>query len=249
MKLLPTGKGAGAKPQGLRDRVAAYVIEKITTGEWATGYRIPSENELVATFGVSRMTVHHALRDLASQGFLARRSGSGTYVAEPSAYIAEYAHLDVIREIEDRGGVHRADVLTREIIQPPSPIATAFGAADTGLLFHAVIVHFEDEIPFELEDRWMDPAFIPDGMAIDLSHQTLFSRLMRIRPYRQGSEQVRAVSISAREEQLLAVPSGTPALEVLRKTWSAAGVVTVARMLRAGPNGAMNGCIRASSDF
>lgn len=247
MKLLPAGKGSGTKPQGLRERVAAYVIDKITTGEWPPGHRIPSENELVAAFGVSRMTVHHALRDLASQGFLARRSGSGTFVAEPSAYVAEYAHLDVIREIEDRGGVHRAEVLTREIVQPPSSIATAFGVAGTHRLFHALIVHFEDTIPFELEDRWMDPAFVPDAMAIDLSHQTLFSRLMRIRPYRQGSEQVRAVIISAREEQLLGVPSGTPALEVLRKTWSAAGVVTVARMLRAGPNGAMNGRIRASS--
>ena len=52
----------------------------IRSGAWAPGARVPSENELVESFGISRMTANRALRELTADGFLARVPGVGTFV-------------------------------------------------------------------------------------------------------------------------------------------------------------------------
>jgi len=232
---------------GMRDRIADYVVARITSGEWSPGDLIPSESALTGIFGVSRMTVHHAMRDLTLRGFLVRRSGSGTFVAEPGAYVAEYAQLDVIAEIAARKGRYRVEVLTRELRQAAPDEAQSFDLKDGAKLFHAAILHYENDAPLELEDRLIDPRFLPDAMAIDLSSQTLFSRLMLVRPPREGAETVRAVFGSEAERRLLAVADGVPCLELARKTWCAEGTVTIARMLRSGDSRGMVGRIRMSN--
>jgi DNA-binding LacI/PurR family transcriptional regulator len=52
----------------------------IENGTYGAGFRLPSEHELVQTFGASRVTVSRALRELQSGGLIDRRAGSGTYV-------------------------------------------------------------------------------------------------------------------------------------------------------------------------
>jgi GntR family transcriptional regulator, arabinose operon transcriptional repressor len=55
--------------------------ESIISGEYREGARLPSEAELVRRFGVSRMTIVKAFKDLQQQGLVIRRPGSGTFVA------------------------------------------------------------------------------------------------------------------------------------------------------------------------
>ncbi|MEI9986622.1 MAG: GntR family transcriptional regulator [Aliidongia sp.] len=52
------------------------LMAKIATGEWPPRHRVPSENELVARLGVSRMTINRALRELAQDGVLLRVQAS-----------------------------------------------------------------------------------------------------------------------------------------------------------------------------
>jgi GntR family histidine utilization transcriptional repressor len=230
---------------GLRSQIISHVVGRIMSGEWKPGDRIPSEQALTMLFGASRMTVHHALRDLATRGFVIRRAGSGTFVAQPGAYVTEYRHFDIIEEIANCGGRHRAEVLHRGV-RPASPDeAAAFEMENEAPLFHAMVLHHEDDSPVELEDRLIAPRFLPDAMTIDLANQTMFSRLMFVRPYREGSETLRAVTGSPREIELLRVGAGTPLLEVVRRTWSSEGVVTIARMLRTGTRAGLAGRIRS----
>jgi GntR family transcriptional regulator, arabinose operon transcriptional repressor len=53
--------------------------ESILSGEYGPGSRLPSENDLVRRFGVSRMTIVKAIRELQQLGLVVRRMGSGTY--------------------------------------------------------------------------------------------------------------------------------------------------------------------------
>jgi GntR family transcriptional regulator, arabinose operon transcriptional repressor len=57
----------------------------IDQGTYSAGLRLPSENELVRTYGASRVTVGRALRELEVHGYVDRRSGSGTYVKNYSS--------------------------------------------------------------------------------------------------------------------------------------------------------------------
>ena len=78
--------GAAATAAGATAAIAAPNISRAQTttikmqGAWAPQDRVPSENALVREFGVARMTVNRAVRELAQEGFLTRVKGGGTYV-------------------------------------------------------------------------------------------------------------------------------------------------------------------------
>jgi len=61
------------------------LTEAIANGEYEPGARLPSESELVKTFGASRPTVNRALRELQLSGIIDRRVGSGSYVRADAA--------------------------------------------------------------------------------------------------------------------------------------------------------------------
>ena len=63
-------------------RVKHWLKDGLARGRWAPGVLMPSESELVARFGVSRMTVGRALNELQAEGLVERRQGQGTFAAE-----------------------------------------------------------------------------------------------------------------------------------------------------------------------
>ncbi|TIW30662.1 MAG: GntR family transcriptional regulator, partial [Mesorhizobium sp.] len=92
----------------LYEKVKDYVLGNIGSGKWPKDRRLPSENELVSTLGVSRMTVHRALRELTSEGHLLRIQGVGTFVAPPKPQSALIEIRNIAGEIAARGARHRA---------------------------------------------------------------------------------------------------------------------------------------------
>ena len=86
-----------SSPAPFYEKVKQAISEKIATGVWRPHDRIPSEADLVAQFGFSRMTVNRALRELTDEGLLVRLQGVGTFVAEPKGQSA----LFEIRSIAD----------------------------------------------------------------------------------------------------------------------------------------------------
>src|ERR1044072_1853754 len=75
---------AGASRQApTYQQVYSALRRDIQSGRLGNGGRLPSEAELVRTFGASRITVGRAVRDLQAAGLVERRAGSGTYVRSP----------------------------------------------------------------------------------------------------------------------------------------------------------------------
>jgi GntR family transcriptional regulator of arabinose operon len=66
-------------------RIYAALCQEIQSGRWTRGDRLPSEAELVERFGVSRITISRAVRDLQQVGLVDRRAGSGTFVRNVTA--------------------------------------------------------------------------------------------------------------------------------------------------------------------
>jgi GntR family transcriptional regulator len=63
--------------------------EKISSGVYAQGDQLPTEDDLIAEYGVSRITVRQALATLASEGLIERRQGRGTFIAERQQLMAQ----------------------------------------------------------------------------------------------------------------------------------------------------------------
>ncbi len=70
--------------QSVGDVVFDQMMHALSTKEWSPGMKIPGENELAKSMGVSRVTVRGALQKLAALGLVESRQGEGTFVSEPS---------------------------------------------------------------------------------------------------------------------------------------------------------------------
>jgi GntR family transcriptional repressor for pyruvate dehydrogenase complex len=62
--------------------VAEHIIERIRSGEWAPGQKLPNLVELAASYGIGRTTIREAISALKATGWLQVRHGSGTYISE-----------------------------------------------------------------------------------------------------------------------------------------------------------------------
>jgi GntR family histidine utilization transcriptional repressor len=78
-------RGKGAETLSLSQRIRADIEEKIMSGAWRPGDRIPVEHELAAQYGCARMTVTRATEALAEAGLIVRRKRAGSFVAQPAS--------------------------------------------------------------------------------------------------------------------------------------------------------------------
>ena len=103
-------------------RIKAYLQDGLAGGRWPPGAQMPSEAELVALFGASRMTVGRAVRELQAEGFVERVQGVGTFAAQPYRASSTLTIRDIHTEISERGRRHAARVkLVREEIKMEEP--------------------------------------------------------------------------------------------------------------------------------
>ena len=95
-------------------------------GTWKPGDKIPSENELSDTFGVSRMTVRQALQKMKALGLIETRSGSGSYVRQvnPDDSLQDLVPLMVLGDTSQQQVFQFREIIDAESIRIATPIAT-----------------------------------------------------------------------------------------------------------------------------
>lgn len=218
-----TGTDGGGTEAPLYRRVKAYVLERIRDGALQPGDRVPSEHELVAALGVSRMTANRALRELTAEGRLTRVAGAGTFVAPAKPLGTVLEIRNIADEIQARGGAHSARVLHLATEPAAGEVAEGFGRPAGTPLFHSILVHAENGRPILLEDRWVAPDAAPDYLAQDFARATPSEHLLAVAPVREVEHLVEAVLPDARIRTLLDMEVGEPCLLLRRRTWIAAG--------------------------
>ncbi|MBU3740448.1 MAG: GntR family transcriptional regulator [Rhodoferax sp.] len=108
------------------EQVKAFIKSRIHEGDWRPGDPVPSEAALQQQFGLSRMTVNRALRELVVEGLVSRTQGSGTVVAELHRISSTLAVRDLHDEIVERGHRHTARVLALGPVRAGTALAREF---------------------------------------------------------------------------------------------------------------------------
>ncbi len=235
---------SSASIQPLYLQVKRHILDNIGSGKWATSARVPSENEIVKSFGVSRMTANRALRELRDEGVLVRIAGVGSFVADRHARAHPLEIRGIAEEIRDRGHVHRAEIVSLERIRAVGTLAEDFGIAPRSELFRSVIVHFENDQPLQLEERCVLPALAPDYLSVDFSRTTPYDYLVKVAPLQEAEHLLRAVMPDERTRRLLAMKRDEPCLLMIRRTWTAGRIASVARLYYPGSRYEMSGRFR-----
>lgn len=215
----------------LYQRVKDHILARIQSGELVPGKRVPSENELVAALTVSRMTANRALRELTDQGFLARVPGVGTFVKEPQARASLMELKNIAEEITARGHIHTAEIILNETVEAKPSVAEAFGHTAGTRLHHLQILHRENGLPVQLEDRYVDETVAPGFSAQDFTRITPTQWLLSTVPVDELEHTVEAVVPKPRKARLLEIDKGEPCLSLYRRSFSQGRVVTVVTLL------------------
>jgi len=211
--------------------VKQMILDRIQSGEWPPKFRVPSENELVTDLGVSKMTANRALRELAAEGELVRIQGVGSFVAERKGYSPLFEVRNIAEEIAERGHSHEASVIVLAE-EPASPETADALDLDIGApVFHSLIIHSENGVPVQIEDRFVNPAAAPDYLTQDFSSQTPNAYLVAAAPLSGSEHVVEAAMPQPWECKLLTILKSEPCLTIRRRTWSGRQVVSTARLV------------------
>jgi len=215
-------------------RIKDHLLAEIHAGKWREGDVIPSEQELARQFSVSRMTVNRAVRELTAEQVLTRIQGSGTFVAQQKYQSTLVEIKSIADEVRARGHAHRSELHKLERCKAGDLLAGEFAVPIGHLLFHSVIVHMENELPIQVEDRWVNSALAPDYLQQDFSQTTPNEYLMAVAPLQSVSYRIEALSPPRDIADMLHIAQKEACLVLHRKTLSRGSVASVVTMWHPG---------------
>lgn len=222
--LLPL-RGTTIDDTPLHRQIRQQLRARILDGSYAPDSRMPSEAELGAIFGVSRITVRQALSDLQKEGLIHRIHGKGTFVARPKAF-QNVTHLQGFAEAMGAMGYEIVNDLRRfSFVPAEAAIAQKLGleAGDTVAEIHRV--RFLNRQPVSLEVTWLPEQIGRRLENADLVTRDIFLILENNCGLPLGHADLSIESILADDDlvKALRVEEGAPVLRIERLTHDADG--------------------------
>ncbi len=222
-------------------RLKRHLLEHILDGNWKAGDRVPSENELVKSFEVSRMTANRSLKELTNEGYLVRVPGVGTFVADFKAKSPLLEIRNIADEIRERGHAYHAEIILNVREKASPELMHSLELEEGAEVFHTIIVHREQGLPIQVEERFVSPAVVPGYGDVDFTQTTPSAFLIEAAPLQEAEHIVRACIPDSRICELLHMDPSDACLTVERRTWSNGRPATQATLYHPGKRFELSG--------
>ena len=134
--------------------LATQIRDAIRNGEYADGRQLPTEEQLAASYSVSRQTVRRAMQDLVSEGIIYRVAGRGTYpVAEQDRYVNHFGSVEELMALSLDTECEVVSPLQRKVdVETASRLR--LGSDE---IFHVTLVRWHAGVPFCYTSVWLPP--------------------------------------------------------------------------------------------
>ncbi|TPI68538.1 histidine utilization repressor [Mesorhizobium sp. B3-1-3] len=231
MSVVETDDVEGGEILSLHQRILSDIREKILSGAWAPGHRIPFEHELTAHYNCSRMTVNKALSQLAKAGLIERRRRSGSFVRQPQSQAAVLELHDIRIEVEALGLPYRYERLERLKRRSSAEDRARLGLSASGQVLALEGLHFAGERPFALEQRLINLSAVAEASEEEFLEIAPGPWLIGRVPWSEAEHRIRAMAADETIADALDIDPGAPCLVVERRTWSAEHPVTHVRFV------------------
>jgi GntR family transcriptional regulator len=207
-------------------QIEDWLAGAIAAGRIAPGDRLPAEQDLAAWFGVSRMTLRHALGELARRGLVTRTvgRGGGTFVAEPKLEQDLTTLAGFSEQLRRHGLTPGARVLAATEHPAGPATAAALLIAEDDPVYSVRRIRLADGKPLVLEHSLFPAAGFPGMLRcrLDGSLYELLEVRYGQRPH-HARERLEPVTASVREAEALEVEEGSPLMLVERTAYSPTG--------------------------
>lgn len=201
-------------PKTLYQQLRDVLEQKIDSGEWKPNERIPSENQLSAQYGVSRMTARAVLQDLVREEKLYRVQGKGTFVAEQKIEAQGLSYVGMREQLEQMGYEVTTKMIDSRIIKSDRNIARYLKLEEGTPVFMIKRVRYIKDGPISIHISYI-PMQYSEGLTPDLLEQEQLCVLMN-KNYglqrKRVTETLESVAAEKEEAELLNVKRGHPLL-------------------------------------
>jgi GntR family histidine utilization transcriptional repressor len=215
-------------------KIKTFILAGIDGGDWAEGAKIPSENELASKFSLSRMTVNRAIKELEADGVVNRVQGKGTFVSPPRPLSSVLKIQGIDDEIRARGNQYSCRVVGLRAVKANSELSYQLEIPAGAEIFHSSIVHCENEIPMQLERRWVKPSIWKRFLQQDFTKQTPHAYMMEQVPFSKGEHTIQAQIADARVRRTLKMDEDEACLTIHRRTWVRDSVASFVKLIHPG---------------
>ncbi|SED75996.1 GntR family transcriptional regulator [Streptomyces sp. 2231.1] len=207
-------------------RLAQTLQGRIEDGTYPPGSRVPSENQLVQAFGMSRPTVVRALELLKRDGWLESRQGFGTIVRGRPEVVEQKDRRGRDALERDESSVQGRLVQVEQVPVPPR-VASLLGVPKQARVLARRLLVEQDGEPVELSSSYF-PAGLAEGTELSASSPLREGQRAHLEARKKVrfdhvTERVSARMPSREEAELLAMPQGEPVLSVLVVACDVAG--------------------------
>lgn len=152
-------------PRYIQAREAIHA--QIQAGELQPGNKLPSEDQLAAQFGVSRMTIRKSLDDLIAAGLIYRRHGVGTFISQSTVQRDHTKLTDFFESCRLNGRTPEARLLKKEILPANEKMAEALGLIPGDLLIRLATLRLIEQTPITYHDAYLPVKLFPDLVDAD----------------------------------------------------------------------------------
>jgi len=202
----------------LYTQLISIIKRCITTGEVRIGQLLPSEAELCQAFGISRNTVRQAIGALEEDGFVVRKRGKGTFVADPATR-RKSVQYSFTTEISQLGKTPSSTLVDFDVIPPSPGIRRILGLGEGEQVYCFTRVRNVDGKQLILETSYYPQSIYPNLTREMLQTHSFYSLLYHVGivPF-SAEDEYEAVILGDREAVLLNTRSGAPAFYHQRRT-------------------------------
>ena len=195
------------------------VKETIEKGELKPGDLIPSEREFSEQFEISRMTVRQAINNLVNNGYLVRKQGRGTFVAQQKIEQKLKGLTSFSEDMRSRGMVPSTKLLEFRQVAASKPVADKLMLAEGSMVYEMKRVRLADDTPMALETSYL-PVELVAGLDASIAQGSLYDYIENTLKLTIGhATQVLEASIAKGLEcKILEIKEGTPVLLIKRYT-------------------------------
>lgn len=208
------------RPEPLWYQVEEAIRSIIKSGEWATGNQIPAEDRLSALFGVSRITLRHALRNLEELGFLRREHGRGTFVRSATLVAGTRELTSFTQEMGNIGVTAGSRLLDCGLGTADAAAAAALAIEEGDPVVRIRRLRLGNDEPIGIQTAQLCAERVPSFLDSGLLQGSLYEALDRrygIVPV-EARESYRVAAVGAADAAMLDLAPGAPAFVVERIT-------------------------------